>query len=185
MNFENLPENWKIVRLGRVAEIVLGKTPHRKRKDYWDNGTIPWVKIQDMTNTIIKDTSEKITNKAFEEVFHNTFIPTGTLLMSFKLTIGKTAFLGIDAVHNEAIASIFPNINLVDKKYLFYLLPSLNYSELTGGAAKGETLNKEKIKRLYQSFSDPLMSIVRPEKNAIWNDYSNPASRFNGIHNML
>ena len=148
MNFENLPENWKVVRLGRVAEIVLGKTPHRKRKDYWDNGTIPWVKIQDMTNAIIKNTSEKITNKAFEEVFHNTFIPKGTLLMSFKLTIGKTAFLGIDAVHNEAIASIFPNINLVDKKYLFYLLPSLNYSELTGGAAKGETLNKEKIKQL-------------------------------------
>jgi len=148
MNFENLPESWKVMRLGRVAEIVLGKTPHRKRKDYWDNGTIPWVKIQDMTNATIKDTSEKITNKAFEGVFRNTFIPKGTLLMSFKLTIGKTAFLGIDAVHNEAIASIFPNVNLVDKKYLFYLLPSLNYSELTGGAAKGETLNKEKIKQL-------------------------------------
>jgi len=148
MNFENLPENWKVVRLGRVAEIVLGKTPHRKRKDYYDNGIIPWVKIQDMNEKVIADTSEKISAKAFHEVFHDVLIPKGTLLMSFKLTIGKTSFLGIDAVHNEAIVSIFPKLNLVDKNYLFYLLPSLDYSELTGGAAKGETLNKEKIKQL-------------------------------------
>lgn len=142
------PKGWKVRKLGEVAEIVLGKTPHRKRKDFWNGGTIPWVKIQDMNNTIIRDTSEKITNEAFEKVFHNTFVPKGTLLLSFKLTIGKTAFLGIDAVHNEAIVSIFPDVNLVDKKYLFYLLPSLSYSELTGGAVKGQTLNKEKIKQL-------------------------------------
>jgi type I restriction enzyme S subunit len=148
MNFENLPETWKVVRLGMVADIILGKTPHRKRRDYWDKGTIPWVKIQDMTHKVIMDTSEKITSKAFQEIFCNNFIPKGTLLMSFKLTIGRTAFLGIDAVHNEAIVSIFPNENLVDKRYLFYLLPSLNYLELAGGAAKGETLNKEKIKQL-------------------------------------
>ncbi|MDK2864883.1 MAG: type restriction enzyme subunit [Thermotogota bacterium] len=148
MNFKNLPETWKVVRLGRVAEIVLGKTPHRKNKEYWDNGVIPWVKIQDMTNKVIYDTSEKISKKAFKEVFHNNLIPKGTLIMSFKLTIGRTAFLGVDAVHNEAIVSIFPNPDLIDKNYLFYLLPSLNYSELTGGAAKGETLNKEKIQNL-------------------------------------
>jgi uncharacterized protein YwgA len=148
MNFENLPESWKVVRLGRVVEIVLGKTPHRKKKDYWNKGVIPWVKIQDMTDKIITKTSEKITQKAFEKVFHNNFIPKGTLLMSFKLTIGKTASLGIDAVHNEAIVSIFPKEELIDKQYLFYILPSLDYSELTGGAAKGETLNKEKIKQL-------------------------------------
>ena len=148
MNFKNLPENWKLVRLGRVADIRLGKTPHRKVKGYWDNGTIPWVKIQDMTEKVITNTSEKITDKAFKEVFRKNLIPKGTLLMSFKLTIGRTAFLEIDAVHNEAIVSIFPNPNLVDKNYLFYLLPALNYSELTGGAAKGETLNKEKIKNL-------------------------------------
>jgi len=148
MNFKNLPENWKVVRLGRVANIHLGKTPYRKVKNYWDNGTIPWVKIQDMTEKFIRDTSEKITDKAFKEVFHKNLIPKGTLLMSFKLTIGRTAFLEIDAVHNEAIVSILPNPNLVDKNYLFLLLPTLNYSELTGGAAKGETLNKEKIKNL-------------------------------------
>lgn len=148
MNFENLPENWKVVRLGRVAEIVLGKTPHRKRKDYWNEGTIPWVKIQDMTDKVIMNTSEKITPKAFQQVFHNNFIPKGTLLMSFKLTIGRTAFLGIDAVHNEAIVSIFPKENVVDKRYLFYFLPSLDYFKITGEAAKGETLNKEKIKQL-------------------------------------
>lgn len=148
MNFENLPKSWRVVRLGRVAEIVLGKTPHRKKKDYWEKGDIPWIKIQDMTDKIITKTSEKITQKAFREVFHNNFIPKGTLLMSFKLTIGKTALLGIEAVHNEAIVSIFPNENLVNKEYLFYLLPFLDYSQLTGGAAKGETLNKEKIKML-------------------------------------
>ena len=148
MNPKNLPQNWKVVRLGRVADIRLGKTPHRKVKSYWDNGTIPWVKIQDMTEKFIKDTSEKITDKAFKEIFHKNLISKGTILMSFKLTIGRTAFLEIDAVHNEAIVSIFPNPNLIDKNYLFYLLPALNYSELTGVAAKGETLNKEKIKNL-------------------------------------
>ena len=125
MNFKNLPENWKVVRLGRVADIHLGKTPHRKVKNYWYNGTIPWVKIQDMTEKLIRDTSEKVTDKAFKEVFRKNLVPKGTLLMSFKLTIDRTAFLEIDAVHNEAIVSIFPNPNLVDKNYLFLSSPGI------------------------------------------------------------
>lgn len=114
-----IPEDWEVVRLGEVAKIKLGRTPERKEKKYWKNGVIPWVKIQDLNNSIIYSTSEKISEIAFKEKFRRKFIPKGTLLLSFKLTIGKVGILGIDAVHHEGIASLFVNEKIINNKFLF------------------------------------------------------------------
>lgn len=57
---------------------------------------------------LITKTKEAVTPEAFDSVFHGQIVPAGTLLMSFKLTIGRIATLGIDACHNEAIISITP-----------------------------------------------------------------------------
>ncbi|MCL4079012.1 restriction endonuclease subunit S [Coriobacteriia bacterium Es71-Z0120] len=143
-----IPAHWQVVRLEEVAQLKLGRTPARKEKRYWQQGEFPWVSISDLNNGIIKDTKEKISQEAFDEVFGNTFVPEDTLLLSFKLTIGKVGILGIPAVHNEAIASIFPEEARAVKDFLFFLLQSIDYDALLDAYVKGKTLNKRKLQIL-------------------------------------
>ncbi len=143
-----IPTDWDIVRFGNIADYSLGRTPPRRDKKYWENSIIPWVSIADMKdNYIIKDTKEKVSQEALREIFKNNVVQKNTLLMSFKLTIGRTAILGIDAEHNEAIISIHPKAN-ADKMFLFYYLPSVDYVQYQDKAIKGNTLNKSKINRI-------------------------------------
>ena len=141
-----IPEHWRVVRLGEVGELKLGRTPPRKEERFWENGVIPWVSIADLNNGVVRTTTEKISLEAFEKIFKKNLIPEGTLLLSFKLTIGKVAILGTPAVHNEAIASIFlDNRKKVEKTYVFYLLQTLDYDALLDAYVKGKTLNKKKL----------------------------------------
>lgn len=140
-----LPEEWRVVRLGEIASIALGRTPSRAKAEYWEQGEVPWVSIADLTNGPVLSTKERISRKAFADVFRNQAIPAGTLLFSFKLTIGKVGILGLPAVHNEAIASLFVNESLASKDFLFFLMQSLDFSAYLDSYVKGRTLNKEKL----------------------------------------
>ena len=143
-----LPKNWSVVQFSQIADFNLGRTPPRITQEYWDQGKYPWVSIKDMdTFGRIQKTKEKISSIALKDIFRNSCVPKGTLLMSFKLTIGKTSILDIDAVHNEAIISIFPYDTIL-KEFLLYYLPTIDYSEYFDKAVKGNTLNKSKIRRI-------------------------------------
>lgn len=144
-----LPEEWEVVRLGDIVEFNLGRTPKRSDKSYWADGKYSWVSIADMNDFgYIYNTKEKVSQKAYEEVFKKRLVPKETLLMSFKLTIGRTSILKIDAFHNEAIISIYPNKNYALKYFLFYFLPTINFSNYYDNVVKGKTLNSAKIKKL-------------------------------------
>ena len=109
---------------------------------------MPWVAISDMTEFgTITETKEKITEIAFNQVFRSKTSPAGTLIMSFKLTIGRVATLGIDACHNEAIISIYPRKD-VDQGFLGYFLGQVDYDDLQDRQVKGNTLNQDKIDRI-------------------------------------
>lgn len=148
MERADLPEGWTVVLLESIAEPKLGKTPARNEPRYWENGSIPWVAIADLKNKPLRETKEKVSAEAFDEVFRQRLSPKGTLLLSFKLTIGKVAILDVDAAHNEAIASIMINSEDCSKQYLFYYLQALNYDAFLGDYVKGKTLNKQKLKLL-------------------------------------
>jgi len=106
------------------------------------------VAISDMTEFgTVTATREKITRTAFKQVFRRAAAPAGTLIMSFKLTIGRVATLGIDACHNEAIISIYPRRG-VDQRFLGYYLAQIDYEALQDRQVKGNTLNREKIDRI-------------------------------------
>ena len=150
MLFE-LPDGWKWCRFSDICSFKIGKTPKRAEKKYWTDGEIPWVSISDLIDgKEINNTKEKITYLADKEVFKGNISKKGTLIMSFKLSIGKVSILAMDAYHNEAIISIKPytDYNEILKIYLFKVLPILDLASDTKNAIKGSTLNSESIRNI-------------------------------------
>ena len=145
----DLPCSWQWVRFGQIVRMSIGKTPARGEVSYWSKATIPWVSISDMTNSEhINKTKEKISVAASSVMGEISSV--GSLLMSFKLTVGRTSILNIDAYHNEAIISIYPFIDdkYALRDYLFYTLPFLSNMGDSKDAIKGKTLNSKSLKSL-------------------------------------
>ena len=145
-----LPEGWTVEPFSQVASYTTGRTPARANPAYWAKGErqVPWVAISDMEPYgTITETAESVSALAFENVFRERIVPAGTLIMSFKLTIGRVATLGIPACHNEAIISIFPREG-VDQRYLGYFLSQVDYTDHQDRQIKGNTLNQSKIDQI-------------------------------------
>lgn len=105
-----LPEDWRVVRLGDVAErMKAGGTPSRKETRYW-GGNIPFVLIEDMTSCglYLASTKETITPEGLE---HSSawLVPPGSLLLSMYATIGKTCINLMPVATNQAILAIIPS----------------------------------------------------------------------------
>ncbi|WP_315580540.1 restriction endonuclease subunit S [uncultured Actinomyces sp.] len=146
-----LPASWKWVRFQDVSQFRIGKTPKKAEPKYWSPSEIPWVAISDMTQGgSITSTKQGVSAVAIAECYGGQLSPAGTLIMSFKLTIGRCSFLGRDAVHNEAIVSIFPAASAGDSfsRYLSHALPLLSQLGDSKAAIKGNTLNSESIANL-------------------------------------
>ena len=146
-----IPQTWKWCRLGTIVKMRIGKTPPRGEQVYWSNGIHNWVSISDMVEgEIINTVKEKVSDIAVDKVFKCSPSPKGSLLMSFKLTVGRTSILGIDAYHNEAIVTIVPYVDVdnIFRNYLFYILPTISSSGDSKDAIKGKTLNNKSLNSL-------------------------------------
>ena len=148
----DIPDSWEWVRFSSVVNYSMGKTPPRKEAEYWNNPIHSWVSIADMVaDGHISRTKEGISEYAADKSFKGKKSPAGTLLMSFKLTVGKVSLLDIDAFHNEAIISIYPFVD--DDKtmtsYLFAVMPLLSKLGETKTAIKGNTLNSDSLDKLW------------------------------------
>ncbi|WP_418428604.1 restriction endonuclease subunit S [Alistipes putredinis] len=147
----DLPYNWCWCRFSNIVSMTIGKTPARGEQTYWINGKYNWVSISDMVDgDTISTTKEKVSDLAVKEIFSAPISEKGSLLMSFKLSIGKTSILDIDAYHNEAIITIRP---VIDKKYamrnyLFKVLPLIANLGDSKDAIKGKTLNSKSLANL-------------------------------------
>ena len=136
---------YELVQLGGedgVCDILIGGTPSRKNFAYFQNGTNLWVSIAEMDGQVIVDTKEKITDEAVA-ASNVKLIPAGTTLLSFKLSIGKTAIAGVDLYTNEAIAGLIPkDKKQLKDKFLFYLFNGKMIDlTATGNKAFGKSLN--------------------------------------------
>jgi len=133
----------KLTKLSELLDISIGRTPSRSEPDYWGKGH-PWVSIRDLSSKTVVETKEQITDQAVSEV-RCKLVPKGTLLFSFKLTIGKMAFAGCDLYTNEAIAAF----SIKDKKklhpdFLYYALQTATYGG-SNQAVMGKTLNSKSL----------------------------------------
>ena len=147
----DLPCNWCWCRFSNIVSMTIGKTPARGEQTYWINGKYNWVSISDMVDGgTISTTKEQVSDLAVKEIFSAPISEKGCLLMSFKLSIGKTSILDIDAYHNEAIITIRPVIDkeYAMRNYLFKVLPLLANLGESKDAIKGKTLNSKSLSNL-------------------------------------
>ena len=113
--------SWKKEELGKICKTSSGGTPSRKYPEYYENGEITWVKSGELENNTIISAEECISRDGLENSNAKIF-PPGTLLIAlYGATIGKLAFLGIEAATNQAVCGIFEN-EKVTLKYLYYFL---------------------------------------------------------------
>ena len=143
--FDNEEDRWEVTTLGDLANLQIGKTPPRKESRYWtDDLTHPFCTIADMAERVVHPSREGVTQAAIDDGKAR-LIKAGTLLMSFKLTIGRVGFAGTDLFPNEAIVAIEPNPLLASPEFLYCFLGT---QDLTGGsnrAVKGATLNSRSL----------------------------------------
>jgi type I restriction enzyme S subunit len=148
------PNGWKLGRLGQECSIEIGGTPARDVSAYWDDAkdsTNLWVSIRDLNQKRITRTNEQITDSGVRNS-NVKLQPSGTVLLSFKLTIGRVAIAGAPLYTNEAIAGI--RSKTIAQEYLYYGLQQWNLLSGVDQAIKGATLNKEKLRKIEFEFPE-------------------------------
>jgi restriction endonuclease S subunit len=137
----------EIKMLGQVADVRIGGTPSRNNSAFFGGDNL-WVSIAEMNGTTIYNTKEKLSNEGVR-ASNVKLIPKGTTLLSFKLSIGKTAIAGADLYTNEAIAGLIPLDDTVSNEYLFQLFSS-NMISLGNVDYKafGKSLNSTYLKQV-------------------------------------
>ncbi|MGH0930284.1 MULTISPECIES: restriction endonuclease subunit S [Bacillus cereus group] len=132
---------WKINTMNDLAKITMGFTPDTKNKELWE-GKIPWLSIAGLEEKYITDGNKFISENA---VVNKEIVPKDTLIMSFKLTLGKLAIVKSPLYTNEAICHFHWTNSLINTEYMYYYLSNINISTFGSRAAKGITLNKESL----------------------------------------
>jgi len=140
---------WREESLGDLCDITIGRTPSRAEPRFWRNGTLPWLSIADMSQGVnLAQTKERITEVAVAECGGRLVNP-GTLLMSFKLSVGKLGFARVPMYTNEAIAALPVRAGKrLEPRFLFRALQNTRLSEGADRAVMGLTLNGEKLARI-------------------------------------
>ena len=137
-------------KLKDIFDLQMGKTPSRDNVDYWNTNDYKWISIGDLSTTemYISNTKEHLSEKAVQES-RIKLIPRNTVVMSFKLSIGKTAITAEDMYSNEAIMA-FHDKHVVDMlpKYIFYLFKYRDWDKGSNKAVMGKTLNKATLSEI-------------------------------------
>lgn len=138
------------VKLKDIFDLQMGKTPSRSNLEYWNTTDYKWISIADLTKTskYIFETKEYLSKSAIKDSGIKV-IPANTVVMSFKLSIGKTAITKEDMYSNEAIMAFKDKhvINIIPE-YIFYLFKYKNWEECSNKAVMGKTLNKATLSEI-------------------------------------
>ena len=112
-----------MAKLGELYKITSGGTPSRNHSEYFENGTIPWVKTGDLKDKYLFETDEKISQLCLENSSARIYLKNTVLLAMYGATIGATSILEIDAATNQACAAFSPREDVLPE-YLYAFLES-------------------------------------------------------------
>lgn len=158
-----IPEGWKVKKLSEIATTGSGGTPLSTKKEYYENGDIPWINSGEVNMPFIVSTKNFITQKGLENSSAKIF-KRGTILMAmYGATAGKVSSMDIDASTNQAICAINPE-DACYRIYLKLVLENLykHLINLSSGSAR-DNLSQDKIREL--KFIIPSKSLIQKFDN--------------------
>lgn len=147
-------------KIADVFTLQMGKTPSRDIPTYFGDEGQTWLSIADMKEDAIFTSSskEKLTDLAIKDCGIK-IVPCNTVIMSFKLTVGRLAITNEDLYTNEAIMAFLPKDNSYRTKFVYYLFQHIQWLGDAKLAVKGNTLNKESISNILL----PIIGIERQD----------------------
>ena len=137
-----IPKHWVMSKIKYIAPFQVGWTPPTKNDENFVGENL-WVNISDLKEKIIANTSKRISDKAAKEASMS-ITPKGSLMYSFKLSVGTVSFAGEDMYTNEAIASFLDSARL-PLSYLYYALPKFLIENASTNIYGARILNQELI----------------------------------------
>src|SRR5690606_18308275 len=171
---------WSVKRANEIFKINIGKTPPREQTEWFndEDSKVKWVSIKDINNSTVFafETSETVTEMAVSK-FNMNIAKAHTVILSFKLTVGKVAITTEDMTTNEAIAHFnIEDESLMCSEYIYFYLKNFPYDSLGSTSSIGKAINSKVVKA---------MPVLLPPKKVI-NDYKKDVENdFNLIQNLL
>lgn len=145
-----VPRGWSVRTMGDISTVGIGKTPPRKEQHWFseDSTDVRWVSIRDMGSVGIyaHQTNEFLTKDAVEQ-FNVRRVPDNTVLMSFKMTIGRVAITDGEMTTNEAIAHFkLPAESLLTSEYIYLYLKQFDFTSLSSTSSIAEAVNSKTVR---------------------------------------
>ncbi len=171
---EKAKNEWKTKQLGKITNIAIGRTPPRKEFQWFSTNPedVKWISIKDMGNNgvFISITSEYLTKEAIA-VFNIPIIPKDTVVLSFKMTVGRVAITAGQMLSNEAIAHFkFKSETPLTKEYLYIFLKTYKFDNLGSTSSIVTSINSAMIKEIEVPIpDDKTMSLFQSATVPIFN----------------
>ena len=180
-NFGEIPEGWEYRKANELFDVGIGKTPPRKEEEWFSDspGNVQWISIKDMGNsgTYVIDSSEYLTKEAVSK-FNVRQIPENTVILSFKLTVGRVSITTTETTTNEAIAHFkITNKSCLTSEYLYLFLKNFDFDQLGSTSSIATAVNSKSVKNIFvlcpkkeiaDLFQEHISGIFRQIKNLNW-----------------
>jgi type I restriction enzyme, S subunit len=144
-----IPKGWRVGQLGSIAAINIGRTPPRNEHQWFTTNDfdVKWISIRDMGNcgVFISETSEYLTESAVKK-FNIPQILPNTVILSFKLTVGRVAITTERMLSNEAIAHVNPQTDIMFPEFFYLYLKQFDYDSLSSTSSIATAVNSKTIK---------------------------------------
>lgn len=158
---DNATSDWELSSLSDIVDVKIGRTPPRKEEQWFskNNEDVKWVSIKDLgeNGIYILNTSEYLTHEAVDK-FKIPLIEENTVLLSFKMTLGRVGITTETMVSNEAIAQFIPKRKAITPEFLYFYLKTFKYQNLGSTSSIVTSINSGMIKD---------MPIAVPDSNTL------------------
>jgi type I restriction enzyme S subunit len=174
-----IPKGWRKATSGEIYEVGIGKTPPRKEPQWFTNNSsdVAWASIRDMgaAGVFLASTAEFLTREAVGK-FNVRMVPEGSVLMSFKLTVGRLAIADFDMTTNEAIANFKPKQGSLPQSFLYCFLKSFDMHSLSSTSSIANATNSKAIRDIsilspglelaqkFDALAGPLLQRIRMQQ---------------------
>lgn len=152
-NMSQTPEHpvtskWPKVPLGSLFKTSSGATPLKSRKDFYQDGDIPWLLSGEVSQGSINTARNFITEKALAETAAKLFPVNSVLVAMYGATAGQVGLLGFESATNQAVCAIYPS-PIYFPRFVYYALLSMKEMLVSQAAGNAQpNVSQAKIKDL-------------------------------------